>query len=93
MSRTRRSVRRRQESRKALQEQVRHLEEFESAGIQREIVLHKQFLESIERDLEHEDALFAYVLDDFTGADDLATRWAAWVVDYERDNELLRTID
>jgi hypothetical protein len=89
MSRTRRSVRRRQESRKELQEQVKRLEEFENAGIQREIVLHRRFLESIDRDLEQQDLLFPYVSDDFTGAEDLASRWAAWVTDYERDNLLL----
>ena len=89
MSRTHRSVRRRQESRKELREQVKHLEEFESAGLQREIVLHKQFLESIERDLEQQDLLYPYLADGFTGADDLASRWAAWVTDYERDNLLL----
>lgn len=89
MSRTHRSVRRRSESRKELLEQVRHLEEFESAGIQREIVLHRQFLESIEKGLEQDDALHAYVQCPFTGADDLASRWAAWVADFERDNLLL----
>jgi hypothetical protein len=87
MSRTTRSRRWRRDSKKTREQQVRQFQTWIRGGATKDARRAEEREQELEReiaeDLARRDDLLFYVIDEFTGIEDLATRWAGLASDYD----------
>jgi hypothetical protein len=85
MSRTTRSRRWRRDSKKTREQQVRRFHTWIRGGATKDAQRAEEREQELEReiveDLARRDDLVPYILDEFTGIEDLAARWASLATD------------